>query len=348
MGGLKYGYTPRRWRPRHQRNHTWWLAAVPAGAVILALVFGLWAGRGGGGEQATGTECPAGQECAGGGPAAAGAAGSPIPTPRPDTSIAANRSPATTPAPAITGLSAAVLEGPCGAPLYEFADHMQQPPASLTKIMTAIVAADNSDVSDMVNISIDGPGFSLSTDSTIMGIEPGMRLSMRDLLYGLLLPSGNDAALAIAEYVAGGTPEFVEMMNDKARELALANTHFSNPHGLDDPGLYTSAYDMAVMGNELLKYPELAEIVRTDIYQPDWDGPAVTNLNGLVGEGGYPGAVGIKTGYTDLAQQTMVAAAERDGRLIIVAVLGSSYIYQDVMSLLDWAFESTSPACTVG
>jgi D-alanyl-D-alanine carboxypeptidase len=177
-----------------------------------------------------------------------------------------------------------------------------------------------------------------------MGIEPGMRLTMRDLLYGLLLRSGNDAALQIAEEVGGGVPRFVRMMNDKAAELGVNDTHFANPHGLDDANLYSSAHDMAVMGRALLDDPLLSEIVGTKFYQPAWGKPALENLNLLLGT--YAGALGVKTGYTDLAGQTIVAAAERGGRRIIVAVMGAkTEMYGDVTKLLDWAFNQTRSAC---
>jgi D-alanyl-D-alanine carboxypeptidase len=134
------------------------------------------------------------------------------------------------------------------------------------------------------------------------------------------------------------------MMNQKAADLGLENTHFANPHGLDDEALYTSAYDMAIMGRELLRRPALAEIVGTQAYQPTWDGPAVANLNQLLSF--YPGTLGVKTGYTPLAGQTIVAAAEQGGRTIIVSVLGSHWdIYKDVSELLNWGFQSTEPAC---
>src|SRR3990172_8144329 len=107
-------------------------------------------------------------------------------------------------------------------------------PASITKIATALVAAERTDLSEMVDVEVDGAALAVQTESTIMGLQPGMEMSMRDLLYGLLLPSGNDAAIAIAEHVAGSVPAFVELMNEKADELGLRNTHFANPHGLDD------------------------------------------------------------------------------------------------------------------
>src|SRR3989304_789316 len=132
------------------------------------------------------------------------------------------------------------------------------------------------------------------------------------LLYGLLPPSGKDAAVAIAEHVAGSVPAFVELMNEKADELGLRNTHFANPHGLDDADHYTSAHDIAVFGRELLRRPELAEIVGSMEYQPAWDRPAFSNSNRLLFD--YPESIGIKIGFTDKAGQTIVAGAGRGGR----------------------------------
>ncbi len=304
-------------------------------AVLLAL--GL-AGRGGGPSTAD-TACPAGQGC-----------GSTVLDPSAGTSGAA---PAAAPdqltpvgnaePPLVTAKSFAIIEEPCGAFLRGQNARQRLAPASLTKIATALVATERAELSDVVTVSVNGVDLSASTDSTVMGLEPGQRLSMRDLLYGLLLPSGSDAAIAIAEHVSGSVDGFVDLMNQRAVQLGLGDTHFSNPHGLDDPALYTSAFDIAVLGRELMRQPDLATVVRTRQYQPAWDGPALRNVNLLLGL--YPGALGIKTGYTDQAGQTIVAAAERKGRRLIVSVLGSSDVYPDVIALLDWAFANTRPSC---
>jgi D-alanyl-D-alanine carboxypeptidase (penicillin-binding protein 5/6) len=172
----------------------------------------------------------------------------------------------------------------------------------------------------------------------VMGLETGMRLTMRDLLYGLLLPSGNDAAVAIARRVAGDVPAFVARMNARVRDLGLQDTHFTNPHGLDAAGHYSSAYDMAMLGRYALKEPLLAEIVRTRQYQPEWSGPELWNGNLLLWL--YPESDGIKTGWTETAGQTMVATAQRDGHRLFVAVLGSQDRYSDVIRLLDWGFDN--------
>lgn len=247
------------------------------------------------------------------------------------------------PPPQITGYAAVVLEEPCGYLHYGLNERLSLPPASLTKIMTAVVAAENSDVSEAVTIDISGAELSAATDSTVMGLEPGQTRTVRDLLYGLLLPSGNDAAIALAQHVGGSLQAFVSLMNEKASRLGLSDTRFTNPHGLDDPGLYTSALDIAVLSRALLQHPDLAEIVRTESYQPGWDGEPLQNINLLIGL--YPGAIGVKTGYTDNAGQTIVAAAQRDGRRFIVSVLRSQDLFVDASALLDWAFASTEPSC---
>ena len=246
--------------------------------------------------------------------------------------------------PAVRGASAVVAEEPCGAELYAKYPDARRPPASLTKLATALVAVDRASLDEQVLIDVNSALLVASSGSTVMGLEPGETLSMRDLLYGLLLPSGNDAAIAIAEDVGGTIPSFVDLMNLKARELGLENTHFANPHGLDEPGLYTSARDMVVLGRAVLADPELASMVRAQHYQPSWDGPEVWNSNELVGL--YQGEViGVKIGYTEGAGQTIVAAVERDGRRLLVSVLGSWDRYADVISLFEWAFANTQPAC---
>lgn len=248
-----------------------------------------------------------------------------------------------TPPPEITGHAAAVLEGSCGTLLYGANAGQQLPPASLTKIATALVTVDRAQLADIVDVHVNSALLVESTSSTVMGLEPGQELSVEDLLYGLLLPSGNDAAIALAEYAGGSVPAFVSLMNRTAQELGLEDTHFANPHGLDEPAHYTSAYDIAQLGRALLANPELAAIVRTPHHQPAWDGPEVWNGNELLTV--YPDAIGVKIGYTEKAGQTIVAAAERDGRRLIVSVLGSSDRYSDAIALFEWAYAHTTPAC---
>ena len=315
---------PEHWHLRRRRSQRlWWLLAVVGVVLVGALVL---RSRTSGGEEASvvSPECAVAGECA-------AADANP-------TFVYNGAQP-----PAITGRAAVVIEDSCAALLYERNAHQRRPPASLAKIATALVAAERVDLSRTVDVRVNSSLLVASTASTVMGLEPGQRLSMRDLLYGLLLTSGNDAAIAIAEEAGGNVPAFVELMNAKADQLALRNTHFSNPHGLDEDGLYTSAFDIALLGRELLKQPELAAIVASQNYQPAWDGPQLWNGNALLDL--YPEAIGVKIGYTEKAGQTIVAAAERDGRRLIVAVLGSWDRYSDATALFEWAFAETTPAC---
>jgi D-alanyl-D-alanine carboxypeptidase len=208
--------------------------------------------------------------------------------------------------------------------------------------MTAAVATDQADVSMMLTSRIDGAALHDETGSTIMGLTPGMQLSLLDLLYGLLLPSGNDAAITIAEGISGTEAEFVALMNAKAQSLALEDTHFTNAHGLYQDGLTSSARDMAMLARYVMQNADLREIVKTIQYQPAWDGPPVWNGNRLIGE--YDGADGVKIGYTEESQQTIVASASRDNRRIIIALLHSQDRYTDAERLFDWAFAQES-AC---
>lgn len=335
MNKIGHGETQRRDGPGRQG---WWLP-LPVVLVIAALLVIARLSDGGGDQSSASTACPSGEDCtpvavasldcANGG-ACTGADSEPA--------YAGSASPGE-----ITGRAAAIIEEPCGALLYDYNAHARRAPASLTKIATAIVAVEGADLSEMVDVRVDGAELALTTDSTTMGLKPGQQLSLRDLLYGMLLPSGNDAAIAIAEHVAGNESAFVDLMNGKVEQLGLGDTHFTNPHGLDDPDMYTSAFDIAMLGRELLQQPELATVVRTRIYQPAWDDPPVWNGNRLLSL--YPEAIGVKIGFTDDAGGTIVAAAERDGRVLIASVLGSAGIYDDAITLLEWAFSSVPSGC---
>jgi D-alanyl-D-alanine carboxypeptidase (penicillin-binding protein 5/6) len=191
-------------------------------------------------------------------------------------------------------------------------------------------------------VEVSGKALKKATRSSIMGLEPGMDVSVQDLLYGLFLPSGNDAALELAEHVSGDVPSFVAEMNQEASRLGLYQTHFTNPHGLDSPGLVSTAYDMARAGLIMMQNPVLAEISSTSSYTLE-GGLLLRNGNKLLGS--YPGAYGVKIGFTNRAKHTIVAAASRGGRDLYVAVLGSENLYPETSAILDWAFSATKPAC---
>ncbi|MCI0783046.1 MAG: D-alanyl-D-alanine carboxypeptidase [Chloroflexi bacterium] len=305
--------------------------------VAAALVgFGLLVA---GGSSALPGEGCSGDECAPIVAAASAAPSPPPPSPPPAVNLAAE--PADP--PLVTAYAAAVIEAPCGATVYTLNETLRLAPASLVKMMTAIVALEQAEADEIVEIEIDAAALSLAADATAMGLQPGDRLPLIDLIYGLLLRSGHDAALVIAGHVAGDEAAFVLLMNEKAVALGLSDTSFADVSGLDHPDQWISSLDAAFLGAELLKEPLLAEAVVTAEYQPAWTRGPIRNLNLLLNN--YPGAVGVKTGFTDEAGQTIVAAADRDGRRLITSALYSEDLYVDAAALLTWAFANTAPAC---
>ncbi len=243
--------------------------------------------------------------------------------------------------PFVSARSIAIVENTCGAEIFGRDEHLRLPPASLTKLMTAAVATDQASTNKLITAHVDGAALYDETGSTIMGLKPGMQLSLLDLLYGLLLPSGNDAAIVIAEGIGGTQAKFVDLMNQKVQSLGLEDSHFTNPHGLNDDSLYSSAYDMAMLARYDMQNQTLRTIVAAVSWQPRWDGPPVWNGNRFVGE--YDGADGVKIGYTEQSQQTIVASATRGGRRIIVSLMRSQDRYADAERLFDWAFAQPSP-----
>jgi serine-type D-Ala-D-Ala carboxypeptidase (penicillin-binding protein 5/6) len=212
----------------------------------------------------------------------------------------------------------------------------------LTKMMTALVAMDRGDLSTPILATERS-----MTEPVVIGLDPGERMRLEDALYGLLLPSGNDAALAIAETLGGGSIDaFVAAMNEKAAALNLHNTHFANPHGLDAANHYSSARDLGVIARAFLTVPTLARIVSTERYTV---GTPLLYLflssNPLLGF--YPGADGVKTGFTDDAGRTFVGSATRNGHRVIAVVLNSPDIRAESSRLLDIGFGVAPSAWSV-
>jgi D-alanyl-D-alanine carboxypeptidase len=239
-----------------------------------------------------------------------------------------------TAAPASSARTVLVLDGATGNILHEKEGRVAVPPASLTKMVVAILAIEHGNLDAWVKTDVDSrqmPG------SSLMGLLPGDCFRLRDLVYGLMLPSGNDAALAIARFVSGSDGAFVEQMNGLMTRLGLVDSHFVNPHGLDAPGHMASAYDLAMVARYGMTLPFFAKVVGT----PQWTarGSRVINLpnvNGFLSS--YRGADGVKTGYTGAAGRTLVASATRNGARVFVALLNDNYRYEDAARLMDWAF----------
>jgi D-alanyl-D-alanine carboxypeptidase (penicillin-binding protein 5/6) len=242
--------------------------------------------------------------------------------------------------PTIKARSAIVLDLDSGDVLYQLDAHGRRAPASLLKVATALVALEHLGLDQLVTVPVSIN--QLPWDSTRMGLRPGERLTVRELLYGLFLNSGNDAAITLAE-VAMPRATFMALMNAKAAQLGLVDTHFVNPIGLDDPGQYTSAADLARASIELTtRFPVVATIAST----PSLTLPATAthhayvlyNLNQLIRT--YPGATGLKTGWTGWAGGCLIATASRGGRHLLVVVMGSPSIFNEAASLLDYGFAS--------
>ncbi|WP_309118704.1 D-alanyl-D-alanine carboxypeptidase family protein [Paenibacillus sp.] len=209
--------------------------------------------------------------------------------------------------------------------------------ASLTKVMTAIVAIEHGTLTDTVKV---GPAAYGKEGSSIY-LHLGEEMTLHNMLYGLMLRSGNDAATAIAEHVGGSVEGFVYLMNEKARSLGMKHSSFKNPHGLDDEGHYSSANDMAVLTAYALKNKTFQEIVKTKVKSApnpneDWDYRWI-NKNKMLNM--YEGADGVKTGYTTLARRTLISSATRGGQQFAVVTLNDGDDWNDHKRLLDYAFK---------
>jgi serine-type D-Ala-D-Ala carboxypeptidase (penicillin-binding protein 5/6) len=238
--------------------------------------------------------------------------------------------------PSIKGRAAIVIDLTAGQILYQQNQTTRYPEASLTKMMTAMVAADLVPLDTVITV----PAAATQVEPNHMGISTGEKLTVRELLEGMLLDSGNDAAEAIAMGIVDRA-KFIDFMNQKAAALHLRATHFTNPSGLDDADHYSSAYDLAVVGATLLAdYPDIRAIVgskQVSIYAtPQHKAFNPINIDRLLWT--YPGAIGIKPGYTGAAGYCLAGAATRNGRTILVVVLGSTQHFTDAAALLDFGF----------
>lgn len=249
----------------------------------------------------------------------------------------------------VNAQGAILMDADTGTVLWGQNIHNQYYPASITKVMTALLVIENCNMDDMVTFSHNAV-FNVESGSSNAGINEGDKLSVKDCLYALLLKSANEAANALAEHVAGSTEAFADMMNARAKELGCTNTHFANPSGLNNPEHYTSPYDMALIARAAFNNPVFEEIDSTTYYKLP---PNSINKEGLTIYPGhrmmrksnpyyYPGIVGGKTGYTTLAGNTLITCAEKNGmKLITVILKGSTPAYwSDTKNLLDFGFEN--------
>lgn len=251
--------------------------------------------------------------------------------------------------PEIASPSGILMEQSTGKVLYEKDADTPRRPASVTKVMTILLAYEavrdgKANMEDMVTISANAAGYG---GSTIL-LEEGEQISLENLIKGMCIASGNDAAIATAEYIGGSQEQFVEMMNQRAQELGMVNTHFVNPCGLDADGHVTTARDIAIMSRELMmNFPEVTEFTTTwhEMMPHVWrSGPGETdmaNTNHLIQS--YNGMTGLKTGFTRLAKYSLSATATRNDMSLIAVIMGAEtkdQRSQDVVKLLDYGFGS--------
>lgn len=232
--------------------------------------------------------------------------------------------------------AALLMDASSGRVLYAVNARQQMSPASVTKIMTGLIIAEKGDLNREVTIS----QAAADTPENSVWLEAGEKLTREQLLYACMLHSANDAAVALAESAAGSEKNFVELMNRRAGQLGMKDTHFDNPHGLETKTHYTSAYDLALVSREALNNGAFRKVVATKtktIPWPDRDyDRLLINQNRLLYR--YENALGIKTGYTKQAGNCVVGAAQKGSLLLIAVALNSSSVYQDLEQMLDYGF----------
>lgn len=242
--------------------------------------------------------------------------------------------------PTIMGEAAILMDARTGQILYQKNANQKMYPASTTKMLTALIALEQGKLDDLVTVSKEAS----VTDGSAVWLKEGEQLTLEDLLYALMLNSANDAAVAISQHLAGSVEDFNQIMNKKAKEWGAKNSQFNNPHGLPDEQHYTTAYDLAMVARQAIKNKKFTEIsgtkTKTITREDPEDFKYLINHNRLLWN--YDGTVGIKTGYTSVAQQCIVAAAQRDGRVLIAVVLKTQgqNIWRDTTTLLDYGFNN--------
>lgn len=248
------------------------------------------------------------------------------------------------PAPHVLARTAVLVDGASGAVIWQRDAHRPVLVASTTKVLTALVADDTYAANKVFTV----PRAAEEVDGTRLGYQTGMRVRRHDLLTTLLLVSANDAAETLASaYPRGGRAGFLAAMQAEAGSFGCTDSTWRDPSGLDVPGHRASAADLAILGRVLLARPELAKIVATPWTRYRWpDGrvQVITNHNHLVSKGRDPGAIGLKTGFTETAHSTIVAAERRGGRTLIAVALGSDDMYSDVRSMFTYGFATRVPS----
>ncbi len=238
------------------------------------------------------------------------------------------------PGPEITATGVVVLDMDSGVFMYKRNENVELSPASTTKLLTALVALENFNLDDVVTVG------EKNIDGQSMGLIPGEKITVENLLYGALIYSGNDAAWALADYYPGGETKFVEAMNNKAKELHLTHSSFTNPVGYDDPNHKMTPVDLALLGEAALNNKTIAkmvaipEITISDVSHTYFH--QLKNVNELLGK--IPGVGGIKTGWTEEAGENLITMVDRNSHKVIIVTLHSQDRFGDTSRLIDWIF----------
>lgn len=245
----------------------------------------------------------------------------------------------------LTAKAALLMDAATGRILFQKDADLRLPPASTTKVMTAILAIESGrKLNETLTVSKDAT----RVPPTKLYLRPGQRVSIEELLYGIMLPSANDAAVVLAEGIGGSVERYTDLMTKKAQSLGATNSHFTNPHGLTAPDHYSTARDLATIFRYAMKIPLFREIVHTKFSSVSSTAVvkkkivprriSVRNHNRLLWD--YEGALGGKTGYTLAAQRCYVGAVQRDGVTLIVSILGSTNMWNDAKHLLEYGFDN--------
>lgn len=242
------------------------------------------------------------------------------------------------PVPNISARNVFIMDRNSRIVLYQKLADQKIYPASTTKMLSALVILDNFDLQKQIIVTKSYPiGQNLN-------LQPGEALSVEQLLYAMLIESANDAAEVLAENFPGGRPAFIDAMNQKAVQIHLDNSHFKNPTGIDEDGHYSTASDLTRLADMALKNPEFSRIVATE--NAVIATHVVTNVNQLLGK--IQGVIGVKTGYTEGAGQSLVTLVDRDSHPVLISLLGSEDRFGDTEKIIDWIYmnfkwENTTP-----
>ncbi|MGF2616921.1 D-alanyl-D-alanine carboxypeptidase [Rossellomorea vietnamensis] len=243
-------------------------------------------------------------------------------------------------APSVSAQRAIVIDQDTGRVLYEKDAHTQSRIASITKIMTAILAIESGKLDEKATVSSNA----VKAEGSSIYLKPGEKIKLEDLVYGLMLRSGNDSAVAIAEHVGGSLDGFVYLMNKKAEEIGMVNSHFENPHGLDDhENHYSTAYDMAILTRYAMQNDTYREVSGTKVHtspdpENDWD-RKWRNKNRLLTEK-YKYCTGGKTGYTKRAKRTLVTTATKNEQNLIAVTLNGPDDWNDHIQMFEYGFKN--------